>query len=50
MGKQIYYKELEEIVKGNGNNSMNIIYGDMNARLHCRLIGEEPWLGEHVFG
>ncbi len=29
---------------------MNMIFGDLNARIHSRLNGEEPWIGEHVFG
>ena len=29
---------------------MNTIFGDLNARIHSRLNGEEPWIGEHVFG
>ena len=48
--KQKYYKELEDTIEGNGTNSMDMICSDMNARIHSRLNGEEPWIGEHVFG
>ena len=34
----------------NGANCINVIFGDLNARIHSRLNGEEPWIGEHVFG
>ena len=48
--KQKHYKELESIINENGANCMNVIFGGLHARIHSRLNGEEPWIGEHVFG
>jgi len=45
-----FMEELDEVVSAHRGRGPVLVLGDLNARLHGRLRGEESIIGPHVFG
>ena len=48
--RQSFFEELRHMVRKTSVNGMKLVMGDLNARIHRRLPGEDDFLGDFVFG
>ena len=48
--RQAFYSELQEAYHSTSCHGLKVICGDLNARLHKRLPGEEVHMGEFMYG
>jgi len=48
--RQTFFTELHDAFNSTSSHGIKVIGGDLNARLHKRLAGEEAMLGEFVLG
>ena len=48
--RQQFYSQLADVYRSTSSHGIKLIAGDLNARLHKRLAGEEERVGEFVFG
>ena len=48
--RQCFFEDLASMLEKTSVNKMELIYGDLNSRIHRQQAGEEQCFGEHVFG
>ena len=48
--RQAFYSELQDAYHSTSCHGLKVICGDLNARLHKRLPGEETHVGEFMYG
>ena len=46
---RLFYTDLDTAYARTSANGLRLVFGDLNARLHCQQAGEHDVIGDHVF-
>ena len=48
--RQTFFEDLQDMFHRSSANGLKLIFGDLNSRIHRRLPGEQPYIGDFTFG